>query len=215
MLDADVAKQFLSRLLAHQDVSSLLSGEHFCVDGTQLQAWASMKSFLPNEIAATSGDGPDVPPAAGPDAEPTVASETATRAAEQAGDEAVLEEQTRHGRNAEVNFHGQKRSNATHVSTTDPEGRLYRKGQGKEAKLSYLGHALMENRSGLIVMASVTAVSGYAEREAARAMIESHRPGRRRLTLGADKGYDAAEFVKDLRKMNVTPHIAQNNTAGR
>jgi IS5 family transposase len=118
-------------------------------------------------------------------------------------------------RNAEVNFHGQKRSNATHLSTTDAGARLYRKGRGKEAKLSYLGHTLMENRTGLIVEASVTTASGYAEREAALAMIESHRPGRRRLTLGADKGYDAAEFVKDLRTLNVTPHIAQNNTSRR
>ena len=116
---------------------------------------------------------------------------------------------------AGTSFHGQKRSNATHVSTTDPEARLYRKGNGKEAKLSYLGHTLMENRTGLIVEASVTAVSGYAEREAALAMIERHRPGRRRLTLGADKGYDAAEFVKDLHAINVTPHIAQNDTRRR
>ena len=114
-----------------------------------------------------------------------------------------------------MDFRGQKRSNATHVSTTDPAAKLYRKGRGKEAKLSYLGHTLMENRTGFIVEASVTTVSGYAEREAAVAMIESHRPDRRRVTLGADKGYDAAEFVKDLRLMNVTPHIAQNDTARR
>ena len=215
LLDADVAKQFLNRLLAHQEVSPLLSDEHFCVDGTQLQAWASMKSFVPRETAAAADNGPELPPPAGSDAEPIVQGEATTPASDQAVDRAAPDEQERHDRNAEVNFHGQKRSNATHVSTTDPQARLYRKGQGKEAKLSYLGHTLMENRTGLIVEASVTAVSGYAEREAALAMIESHRSGRRRLTLGADKGYDAAGFVKDLRAINVTPHIAQNDTRRR
>jgi transposase len=215
LLEADVAQQFLSRLLAHQEVSPLLSDDHFCVDGTQLQAWASMKSFVPRETAAASEDGPELPPAIGSDAQPIGESQETTPAGEQAPDEAASDEKERHDRNAEVDFHGQKRSNATHVSTTDPEARLYRKGNGKEAKLSYLGHTLMENRTGLIVKASVTAVSGYAEREAAIAMIESHRSGRRRLTLGADKGYDAAGFVKDLRAMNVTPHIAQNDTRRR
>jgi transposase len=197
LLDADIAKQFLSQLLAHQEVSPLLSDDHFCVDGTQLQAWASillnvqheasqMKSFVPRATSATSDDGPELPPPAGSDAEPVAESEEATPAGQQAEDEVAPDEQQRHDGNAEVSFHGQKRSNATHVSTTDPEARLYRKGQGKEAKLSYLGHTLMENRTGLIVEASVTAVSGYAEREAAIAMIESHRPGRR-LTLAADK----------------------------
>ena len=167
---------------------------------------------MPKETAATSDEEPELPSPSGSDAEPTAESEEIAPAGEPAADEAAPDENERHDRNAEVNFHGQKRSNATHVSTTDPEARLYRKGQGKEAKLSYLGHTLMENRTGLIVEASVTSVSGYAEREAALAMIESHRSGRRRLTLGADKGYDAAGFVKDLRAMNVTPHIAQNNT---
>jgi IS5 family transposase len=215
LLEADVAKQFLSRLLAHQEVSPLLSNEHFCVDGTQLQAWASIKSFVPKETAATSDEGPELPSSSGSDAEPTAQSEETAPAGEPAADEAAPDEKERHDRNAEVNFHGQTRSNATHVSTSDPQARIYRKGRGKEAKLSYLGHTLMENRTGLIVAASVTAVSGYAEREAALAMIESHRSGRRRLTLGADKGYDAAEFVKDLRAMNVTPHIAQSNTRRR
>ena len=216
LLEADVAKQVLSRLLAHQEVSPLLSDEHFCVDGTQLQAWASIKSFVPRATAATLEDGPELPPPAGSDAEPIAQSEETTPAGgEQAADGAAPDEQERRDRNAEVNFHGQKRSNATHVSTTDPEARLYRKGRGKEAKLSYLGHTLMENRTGLIVETSVTAVSGYAEREAALAMIESHRSGRQRLTLGADKGYDAAGFVKDLRAINVTPHIAQNDTRRR
>jgi transposase len=223
LLEADVAKQFLSRLLAHQEVSPLLSDEHFSVDGTQLHAWASMKSFVPKEMAATSGEGPDTPSApdtshalapvaaVGSDAAPSSETDQTAPLPEPA-DAAETENQRR---NAELDFRGQKRSNATHVSTTDPEASLYRKGQGKEAKLSYLGHTLMENRTGLIVEASVTTVSGYAEREAAVAMIESHRSGRRRVTLGADKGYDAGEFVKDLRALNVTPHIAQNDTARR
>lgn len=223
LLGADVAQQFLSQLLAHKEVSPLLSDEHFCVDGTQLQAWASMKSFVPQETAAVSDEGTGAPPAAAVSNAPTpvaAASSDTTPSSEAARTAALPEpadtaETENQHRNAEMDFRGQKRSNATHVSTTDPEAKLYRKGRGKEAKLSYLGHTLMENRTGFIVEASVTTVSGYAEREAAVAMIESHRPDRRRVTLGADKGYDAAEFVKDLRLMNVTPHIAQNDTARR
>jgi transposase len=213
LLEADVAKQFLKQLLAHQEVSPLLSDEHFCVDGTQLQAWASMKSFVPKSAAA-AGDDAGAPPSAGPGA---AAAKSTGECAETAPlpEPAEVPETKPEHRNAEVNFHGQKRSNATHVSATDAEARLYRKGPGKEARLSFLGHTLMENRNGLIVEASVTTASGYAEREAALAMIERHRPGRRRLTLGADKAYDAAAFVRDLRALNVTPHIAQNDTSRR
>ena len=111
-------------------------------------------------------------------------------------------------RNAEVDFHGQKRSNATHVSVTDPEARLYKKGKGKEAKLCFMGHALMENRNGLIVDAETTCADGHAEREAALTMIDRHCPGDHEITLGADKGYDTADFVAELRAMNVAPHVA-------
>ena len=111
-------------------------------------------------------------------------------------------------RNAEVDFHGQKRSNATHASTTDPDARLYRKGQGKEARLCHMGHALMENRSGLIVETETTLADGHAERRGALAMINRRCPGERQITLGADKGYDTADFVADLRAINVTPHVA-------
>ena len=111
-------------------------------------------------------------------------------------------------RNAEVNFHGQKRSNATHASTSDPDARLYRKGQGKEAKLCHMGHALMENRSGLIVETETTTADGHAERRAALAMVQRRCPGEKQITLGADKGYDTSDFVADLRAMNVTPHVA-------
>jgi transposase len=116
------------------------------------------------------------------------------------------------GRNAEVDFHGQKRSNETHASRTDPEARLYRKGPGKEAKLCFMGHALMENRNGLVVDACLTQANGHAEREAALAMIEprADRPGR--ITLGTDKGYDAEDFVNEARSMNVTPHVAAKKT---
>ena len=112
------------------------------------------------------------------------------------------------GRNADVNFHGQKRSNETHASLTDPDARLYRKGEGKEAKLCYMGHALMENRNGLVVEACLTHADGHAERNAALAMIEPRADRPVRITLGADKGYDAEDFVNELRAMNVTPHVA-------
>jgi len=119
-------------------------------------------------------------------------------------------ETTGKSRNEEVNFHGQKRSNATHVSTTDPEARLYRKGPGKEAKLSFMGHAMTENRHGLVVQTSFTQATGTAERDEAKAMIQRHSPGStRQLTVGADKAYDTADFVADLRAMCVTPHVTQ------
>ena len=183
LLDGSVAAAFLSAVLAIPRVKRLLSQDHFSVDGTLIQAWASMKSFRPKD----EGTPPSTPePPAG-----------------RSG-----------GRNAEVDFHGQRLSNDTHRSVTDPEARLYRKGWGREAKLCFMGHALMENRHGLIVDGCVTEANGHAERTAALAMIEKRadRPGR--VTLGADKGYDAEDFVNELQSMNVTPHIARN-TAGR
>jgi transposase len=169
LLAGDVAARFLAEVLADAKVKRLLSSEHFSVDGTLIEAWASMKSFRPK-------DGSGEPPAP--------------------------------GRNSERDFHGETRSNDTHASTTDPEARLARKGAGREAKLCFMGHALMENRSGLIVDACLTRADGHAERVAALAMIEprADRPGR--ITLGADKGYDAEDFVNELRSMNVVPHVA-------
>ena len=114
------------------------------------------------------------------------------------------------GRNGERNFRGEKRSNETHESTTDPDARLYRKGNGQESRLCYMGHALMENRNGLAIGAEVTQASGTAEREAALALIDRHRPGQRRITVGGDKGFDVAGFIGELRDRNVTPHIAIN-----
>ncbi len=183
LLDGSVAAAFLSAVLAIPRVKRLLSQDHFSVDGTLIQAWASMKSFRPKD----EGTPPSTP-------EPPAGA---------AG-----------GRNAEVDFHGQRLSNDTHRSITDPEARLYRKGRGREAKLSFMGHALMENRHGLIVDGCVTEANGHAERTAALAMIEKRADRPNRITLGADKGYDAEDFVNELRSMNVTPHIARN-TKGR
>jgi transposase len=171
LLEADVAAKFLAAVLAHPQVKPLLSDEHFSVDGTLIEAWASLKSFR-------AKDGEDEPPAP--------------------------------GRNGERDFHNEQRSNDTHASTTDPEAKLYKKGKGKEAKLCFMGHALMENRHGLVVQAGATEANGTAERKAALRMIDGHAPGTsNQLTLGADKAYDAREFVAGLRQKCVTPHVAQ------
>lgn len=177
LLDGAIAAKFLASVLAQPCVKTLISSDHFSVDGTLIEAWASLKSFKPKQAPG------DEPPSAS-------------------------------GRNAEVDFRGEKRSNETHASTTDPEARLYRKGPGMEAKLAFLGHALMENRSGLIVDACLTPANGHGERIAALAMIEPRADRPTFITLGADKGYDAADFVNELRSLNVRPHIAQN-TSGR
>lgn len=173
LLDADVAAKFLEATLRHPKVKRFLSNDHFSVDGTLVEAWASLKSFR-------AKDGSDEPPAP--------------------------------GRNGERDFHGEKRANDTHESTTDPDAKLYRKGNGQPAKLCFMGHALMENRNGLVVQAHLCPASGTAEREAAIRMLDRHAPGStRRITLAADKGYDAASFVGELRRMAVTPHIARND----
>jgi len=177
LLDGDIAARFLSAVLAQPRVKRLLSTEHFSVDGTLIEAWASMKSLKPKD------DGSNDPPTDG-------------------GGVGAK------GRNADVDFKGEKRSNDTHRSTTDPEAMLYRKGPGQAAKLCFIGHGLMENRSGLIVDCRLTLVSGHAERLAALELIEAHADRPRAITLGADKGYDAADFVDDLREMNVRPHVA-------
>jgi len=173
LLEADVAAKFLEAVLRHPRVKRFLSDDHFSVDGTLIEAWASMKSFR-------AKDGSDEPP--GP------------------------------GRNGEQNFRDKPRRNDTHASTTDPDAKLFRKGNGREARLCFMGHVLMENRSGLIVQATLSQANGRAEREAAIEMIERHSPGStRRLTLAADKGYDAKPFAAELRAMNVTPHIARHD----
>jgi transposase len=176
LLKGDVAAAFCQAVLDQPEVGALLSDEHFSVDGTLIEAFASMTSFRPKAEAH------DEPPVGG-------------------------------GRNGERDCPGERRTNATHASTTDPDARLYRKGRGKEAKLCHRGHLLMENRHGLIVDTLVTPASGTAERAAALAMM-GRRVGRYRPTLAADKGYDTADFGADARAMNVTPHVAQN-TSGR
>jgi transposase len=199
LLNTDIARQFLAAILAHKDVAPLLSDEHFSVGGTLVEAWASMKSFKPKD--RTDGSEPPAAPSGGAGEAPAEAQacEAAAPVATPAGDK---------GRNAEADFHGQKRSNETHASVTGPDARLYRKGRGKEAKLCYMGHALMENRNGLVIEACLTHADGHAERNAALAMIEPRADRPARITLGADKGYDVQDFVNELRSMNATPHVA-------
>ena len=171
LLNTDIARQFLAAILAHRDVAPLLSDEHFFVDGTLIEAWASMKSFQPKAGA----EGSELPVGSDGSGEATAeaqACEAAASAETPAADK---------GRNAEVNFHGQKRSNETHASVTDPDARLYRKGEGKEARLCYMGHALMGNRSGLVVEACLSRADGHAERNAALAMIEPRADRRQGL----------------------------------
>ena len=240
LLDADVAKKFLAAILAHRQVAPLLSDEHFTVDGTLIQAWASMKSFVPKPEVPEGGDGASgtgtPPPSETGTAEAEASSKTSAPKPEK--DETAGNNQTKDtpattkpeadtmpattdtadqkSRNPQVDFHGQKRSNATHASTTDPEARLYRKGRGKESKLCFIGHAMTENRHGLVVQTEMTQATGTAEREAAKAMINAHDPGSdRRITVGADKGYDTADFVADCRAMHVTPHVAQSDKGRR
>jgi transposase len=177
LLQGDIAAKLLGAVLAQPRVKRLLSTDHFSVDGTLIEAWASMKSFKPK-------DGSNEPPT----------------------DEG--------GRNQDADFHGRKRSNDTHASTSDPEAKLYRKGSGKEAKICFMGHALMENRNSLVVDACVTPADGHSERIAALHMIEPWADRPRAITLGADKAYDAEDFVNEPRSMKVTPHVAQN-TNGR
>jgi len=203
LLSTEMSRKVMAAILAHREVAPLLSDDHFSVDGTLVKAWASMKSFQPKaETTPPDDDGPCDPPA--PDATSEIApSETPTETD-------PMPRTTKPHRNAEVDFKGEKRSNATHASTTDPDARLYKKSPGTGAMLCFIGHALMENRNGLIVQGDLTQADGHAERTAALDMVHRHSPGStRQLTLGADKGYDAGGFVADLRKACVTPHIAQ------
>lgn len=203
LLTTEMSHKVMAAILAHREVAPLLSDEHFSVDGTLVKAWASMKSFQPKADAAPpEDDGPGDPPA--PDATPE------TEPSEKSAETAQMPRKPKPYRNAEVDFRGEKRSNATHVSRTDPDARLYKKSPGTGAMLCFIGHALMENRNGLIVRGDLTQADGHAERCAALDMVHRHSPGStRRLTLGADKGYDAGGFVSELRKACVTPHVAQ------
>jgi transposase len=171
LLEGDIAAKFLSAVLAQPKVKRLLSSDHFSVDGTLIEAWASIKSFRRKDGGDDDGPG--------------------------------------RGRNGERNFHREKRSNETHQSTTDPEARLYKKGDRQPAKLCYMGHALMENCHGLAVGGGISQATGTAERDKALELIHDYRgESERRITLGADKAYDVTQFVHDLRGRSVTPHIA-------
>jgi transposase len=168
LLNHEIAEAFFARVL--KIAKPYLSDEHFTVDGTLIEAWASQKSFRPKD-----------------------------------------EDDSSSGTPREADFHGERRRNETHQSTTDPDCRLYKKSKGSEAKLSYLGHVLMENRNGLLVRTMVTQADGTAERDAALLMawkISGNQP----ITLGGDKNYDTRDFVDTLREMKITPHVAQNNT---
>lgn len=171
LLDGDVADAFFAEVLAAIKADGLLSDEHFTVDGTLLEAWASQKSFKPKGGAGRPPDDP---------------------------------------KNPSVNFHGQTRRNDTHQSTTDPEARLYKKAVGREAKRGYLAHLLTENRHGLIIDTAVTAARGTAERDAAVALLGELPLTTRRVTVAADKAYDVRAWVAAVRRMGITPHVAQN-----
>jgi transposase len=205
LLTTEMSRKVMAAILAHREVKPLLSDEHFSVDGTLIKAWASMKSFQQKAEATPPDDeGPGDPPA------PDATLETAP--SETPAETDPMTRPIHRNRNAEVDFKGEKRSNATHASTTDPDARLYKKSPGTAAVLCFMGHALMENRHGFVVQGDLTQADGHAERRAALDMVHRHSPGStRRLTLGADKGYDAAGFVSDLRQACVTPHVAQKS----
>jgi transposase len=171
LIEHEVATRFFQTVKAQAERAGLLSREHFTVDGTLIEAWASMKSFRPKD-----SDHQDPP--------------------------------SGRGRNPEVDFKGETRRNDTHQSTTDPDCRLLKKAKGKESKLCFMGHALMENRNGLVVDSRLTLATGTAEREAALEMVEG-LPGVHRITVGGDKGYDTHDFVNGLRQRGATPHVAQ------
>jgi len=192
LLEHEVSRRFFEAVLVVARQQHLLSSDHFTVDGTLLESWASLKSFKPR--------GPNLGGARKP-------MHGRRRKPPSGGG----------GSNPEVNFHGQKRSNLTHFSSTDPEALLAKKATGREAKLSFGGHLLMENRHGLAVDVLITQARGTAEREAAVAMVKQlrRRHRKRRLTLGGDKAFDTADFVGEMRELNVTPHVAQNITNQR
>jgi transposase len=213
LLNADIARKLMTAILAHEKVAPLLSDDHFSVDRMLVEAWASFKSCKPKTAATESP-----PPAGPPPCDPpppdtgygggTAGTETGDTS-EAAGGVSEMGKAGGIGRNVERDWRGQKWSNATHASVTDPDARLYRKAKGKPAQLCYMGHALTENRNGFVVEATLTHADGMAERHAAIDMLNALDPGStRRITLGADKGYDAAGFVAELRTMCVTPHIA-------
>jgi transposase len=184
LMDHHVAHAFFHRVVEQARAARLMSSEHFTVDGTLIEAWASLKSFKPKKQMARHSR------------------KVMRRRRSRNG------HKRRRSSNPMVNFHGQRRRNETHQSTTDPEARLMRKGDGKEAKLSFSAHALMENRNGLLLDLRIAEASGTAERRVALDLVDEHLPGEHRITLGADKGYHTREFIAECRKRLVTPHVA-------
>jgi transposase len=177
LMEHDVAAQFFVQVVAQAKAAGLMSAEHFTVDGTLIESWASMKSFKKKHSGKPpSDDGPS---------------------------------------NPTVDFRGEKRSNDTHESTTDPEAKLMRKGNGKEAKLCFSAHSLMENRNGILVGLRIDEANGYAERRSALQLLDDTKVTSGRITLGADKGYDTRDFIAACRERNVTPHVAQNHGSRR
>ena len=180
LLDHEIADVFFAAVVVQAKLRRYMSSDHFSVDGTLLQAWASNKSFKPNEPSDDDNDGNGFK-----------------------------------GRNAEVDFKGQKRSNKTHTSTTDPEAMLFRKSNNAAAELSYMGHLLIENRSALIVDADLTQATGFAERDCATDMLARLPTAKRRRTVAGDKNYDTKDFVAGVRGLGFTPHVAQNTSNRR
>jgi IS5 family transposase len=174
LIEHNVASRFFGTIVEQARAAGLMSDDHFTVDGTLIDAWASLKSFKRKEEKPGDQPPPDDPG------------------------------------NPSVDFHGEKRSNETHASKTDPESRLARKGRGKEAKLSYSQHALMENRNGLLVELQIAPATGTAERDIAIAMVDEYLPGTKRITLAGDKGYDTRGFIGNCHNRNITPHVARN-----
>lgn len=179
LIEHDVAKQFFGRIVAQARAAGLMSDDHFTVDGTLIEAWASLKSFRKKDEKPGDRPPPDDPG------------------------------------NPSVNFHGEKRTNETHSSTTDPEAKLARKSNATAARMSYSQHALMENRNGLLVDLRIAEANGRAEREVAAQMLEWELPGTKRITVGGDKGFDTKQFVAECRVLDVTPHVAQNISGHR
>jgi transposase len=179
LIEHDVAKLFFAQVVEQARKNGLMSSEHFTVDGTLIEAWASLKSFKPKQRGKDKQEPPDDPG------------------------------------NPSVDFRGERRSNTTHESTTDPESKLARKSNGTTARLSFSLHSLMENRNGLLVDFRIAQANGTAEREVALKMLDESLPGTKRLTLGGDKGFDTRQFVRDCRERNVTPHVTKNEYGRR
>jgi transposase len=193
LMSHHVAGVFFHHVVERARAAQLMSAEHFTVDGTLIEAWASLKSFRPKEEAGEHR---------------RERNRRKGRRNRQRDSRRRRSRGAAGGSNPAVSFHGTRRRNDTHRSTTDPEAKLYRKGNGKEARLCFSAHALMENRNGLLVDFRIAEASGRAERRVALAMLDENLPGERRLTLGADKGYNTHDFVVDCRDRNITPHVA-------